>query len=149
MSSLHVASAAFMFVHHVLAGRRKRRERRWWQTELCRKRSVYSGTRLLTDLNFTRMAPADFELLINLVSPKIVKMGTRFRVSVPIQERLAVTLRFLATSDSYTSLQYLFQISKQAISQIVSEVYQAIVEALKENTQVRRLCIVQCKLLCT
>jgi hypothetical protein len=79
------------------------------------------------------MAPADFELLINLVGPKIVREDTRFRAAVPVQERLAVTLRFLATGDLYINLQYLFHISKQAISQIVPEVCQVIVEALKEN----------------
>ena len=55
--------------------------------------------------NFTRMAPADFELPINLFGPKILKMDTRFRASVRVQERLIVTLRFLATGDSYTGLQ--------------------------------------------
>jgi len=64
------------------------------------------------------MATAGFELLINLVCPKIVKMDTRFRESVPVQETLSVTLRFLDTGDSYISLQHLFQISKQAICQI-------------------------------
>ena len=61
------------------------------------------------------MAPADFELLINLVGPKIVKMDNRFQAAVPVQESLVVTLQFLATGDSYTSLQYLFQISKQSV----------------------------------
>jgi len=49
---------------------------------------------------FTRMTPADFELLINIVDPKIVKRGTILRVAIPFQEKLAVTLRFLATGDS-------------------------------------------------
>ena len=102
MSSLQVANAAFIFVYHMLSRRRKRRERRWWQTEFYRKKSVYSGTSLLADLkfqevsgqykNFTRMTAADFELLINLVGPKIVKMDTRFRAAVPVQDRLAVTM---------------------------------------------------------
>ena len=49
---------------------------------------MYSGTGRLADLEcqefsgkhkkFTRMAPADFELLINLVGPEIVKMDTKF-----------------------------------------------------------------------
>ena len=143
MSSLQVVSPAFLFVHRLLSRRRKRQERLWWETELYRKRSVCNGTSFLTDLkfqevsgqykNFTRMAPADFELLIHLNGPKIVKMDTRFRASVPVQEILAVTLRILSTGDSYTSLQNLFQISKQAISQTIPEVYRAIIETLKEN----------------
>jgi len=54
--------------------------------ELYRKRSVYSDTGSLADLKcqefsgwykkFTRMAATDFELLVNLVSLKIVKSGT-------------------------------------------------------------------------
>jgi len=62
---------------------------------------LYSGTSLLADLKFqefsgqykkfTQMAQADFELLINLVSPKIVTRVTRLRVAIPVQERVAVT----------------------------------------------------------
>jgi hypothetical protein len=39
---------------------------------------------------FTRMAPADFELLINLVSLTTVKRHTRFPAANPVQEGLAV-----------------------------------------------------------
>jgi hypothetical protein len=63
---------------------------------------VYSGTSLLADLkfqevtgqykNFTRMAQADFELPINLVGLKAVKMEYRFLAAVPVRERLAVRL---------------------------------------------------------
>jgi hypothetical protein len=38
--------------------------------------------------NFTRMHPSDYELLINLIGPKIFKTDTVFRKEIPVQERL-------------------------------------------------------------
>jgi hypothetical protein len=70
-----------------------------------------------------------------------VKRDTRFRAAIPVQERMAVTLRFWATDDSYALLQYIFQISKQAVSQTVPEVCQALAEALMDNIQVKKNCV--------
>jgi hypothetical protein len=83
------------------------------------------------------MAQADFELLMNAVGPKIAKRNTRFRTAVQVQQKLAVTLRFWATSDSYTCLQYLFQIFKQTKLDCTRRVCEAIVEALMENIKVK------------
>jgi hypothetical protein len=59
---------------------------------------VCIGTGLLADLKFqefsgrhktfTRKAPAHFEILMNLVGPKIVKSDTGFRATIPVQERM-------------------------------------------------------------
>jgi len=70
---------------------------------------------------------------------KISKKDTTFRKAISVQERLALTLRFLASGDSYISLQYLFIISKQTISCIVPKVCEAIVEKLKDYIQVRQI----------
>nr|CAH7742994.1 unnamed protein product [Callosobruchus chinensis] len=67
------------------------------------------------------MSSENFEILINLIGPKVEEKNTRFREAIPIKERLAITMRFLATGDSYTSLQYLFKVYKQLISWIVLE----------------------------
>jgi hypothetical protein len=93
---------------------------------------VNSGTGLLADLkfqkisgqvkHFTKISLTDFEIVINLVGRKIVERITMFRETIPVQERLVVPLRFLAKGNSYTSLQYFFSISKQAICEIVPEI---------------------------
>nr|CAH7765075.1 unnamed protein product [Callosobruchus chinensis] len=64
-------------------------------------------------------------------------MDTKFRKAIPVQDRLAITLRFLATGDSFTSLQYLFNVSKQRISIIIiEETCNALIQALKEQIKV-------------
>jgi len=85
------------------------------------------------------MSPSEFEFLINLIGEKLSKKDTAFRKAISVQESLALTLRFLASGDSYVSLQCLFKISKQAISCIVPEVCEALVEKLKDYIQVRQI----------
>ena len=85
------------------------------------------------------MSPREFEFLINLIGEKISKKDTPFRKAISVQERLALTQRFLASGDSYVSLQYLFRISKQAISCIVPEICEVLVEKLKDYIEVRQI----------
>jgi hypothetical protein len=54
--------------------------------------------------NFCRMSGEDFEYFLNKFGPKIKKQDTNMRQAIPVKERLAVTLRFLATGDTFTSL---------------------------------------------
>lgn len=119
-------------------------------TKMFKNRNRYSGSDLLCDLsientgqfkNFCRMSSEDFQILIELIGPKIQKRDTNFRDCIPVKERLAITLRFLATGDSFISLSYLFKVSKQSISTIVSEVCKVLVEALKDHIQVSYLYI--------
>lgn len=128
-------SAALIVLHSILKNKKKssRQDRRWWITHLCRQREARPN--LMDHLqfnkttgqfkNFIRMASEDLEFLLSKIGPKIMKKDTTMRNAVSVDKRLAVTLRFLATGDCYTSLQYTFLISKQLISLIVPEVCQA------------------------
>ena len=141
------AAAAYIYIHYSLAAKKKRRKsRRWWQTHLYTQRNAENVGSLVSELkfqavsghykNFTRMTPSDFEYLLNKIGKKIEKQDTVLRKAISAQDRLALTLRFLATGDSYSSLQYLFRISKQSISSIIPEVCQALADVLKENIKV-------------
>jgi hypothetical protein len=50
---------------------------------------------------------------------KIPEEHSRFRESVPAEMKLAITLRYLATGDSFMSLMYLCKASKQFISSML------------------------------
>ncbi|XP_058122777.1 uncharacterized protein LOC131293712 [Anopheles ziemanni] len=60
----------------------------------------------------------------------IRRQDTAMRKSVTPKERLLVTLRYLATGERFTNLQYLFRVSRQLISKIVPEVCKCLTEAL-------------------
>ncbi|CAH2012022.1 unnamed protein product [Acanthoscelides obtectus] len=74
--------------------KKKRKQRRWWCTNLFKK---HSGTGILMDLksqeisgqykNFTRMTPTDFENLLQRIGPHISKQETYFRTPISAQDR--------------------------------------------------------------
>lgn len=74
-----------------------------------------------------------FDHLVDLVTPMIKKNDTNFRDSISAGERLAVTLHYLSTGNSFRSLQYLFRIPQTTISKIIPEVLDAIWTVLKDQ----------------
>lgn len=68
--------------------------------------------------NFLRMTPLEFDMLLQKVKPFIEKQNTFMRKSIPANERLALTLRFLATGKKY---EYLF--SKNSNSSFFSYLF--------------------------
>ncbi|KAK4312013.1 hypothetical protein Pmani_016529 [Petrolisthes manimaculis] len=66
-----------------------------------------------------------------MIQPSISKTDTRMTKAVTPQERLAITLRYLATGETQTSLSYQFRVSQNLISLIIPETCSAIYEALQ------------------
>ncbi|CAH1979631.1 unnamed protein product [Acanthoscelides obtectus] len=148
MADMQLVSASFIVLYNLLK-KSKKKKRRSWTSPLFVMRSRepdVNSSFLLQDLlseeyqcrfkNFTKMSMEDFNFILNHIREIISKSDTKFRKAIPCDERLAVTLRFLATGDSYVSLQYLFKISKQAISRIIPEVFEAIIHCLGDFVQV-------------
>ena len=67
-----------------------------------------------------------FGRLLGLVHDDIAKQDTVMRAAISPKMRLQVTLRFLASGDSYRSLEDVFRLPKNTICQIVNEVMPAI-----------------------
>ncbi|CAH1981280.1 unnamed protein product [Acanthoscelides obtectus] len=82
--------------------------------------------------NFLRLDDTQFDYLLALVEPHIKKEDTFMRESISAQHRLDVTLRFLATGETYRSLMYSTRIHESTISKIVPETCLALCRCLKD-----------------
>ena len=78
------------------------------------------------------MTPNRFEHLLTLVAPLLEKRTTRFREPISAFQRLALTLRFLATGESQQSLSFSYRIEKATVSKFVSETSLARYNSLKQ-----------------
>ena len=66
------------------------------------------------------MSPERYDHLLRLVSPLIMKEDTSLREAILAGERLAVTLRFLASGESQQSLSFAYRFGKLTLIRILS-----------------------------
>ena len=67
------------------------------------------------------------------IRPLITKQTTRLRKPIPAEQKLAITIRYLATGESFASLMYQYRVHESTISKFIPEVCQAIFETLKDQ----------------
>ncbi len=79
--------------------------------------------------NFMRMDVDLFNEILHDIEPIIFRRDTNMRKCISAGERLAVTLRYLASGDLYPSLQAQFRIHRFTITKIIPQVCKAIVQA--------------------
>ncbi|XP_036320822.1 uncharacterized protein LOC118735273 isoform X2 [Rhagoletis pomonella] len=121
----------------------KRKKPRFWVNPFLRQRELHDlEANLLKNIlwedgtdfnNFCRMSIDQFNEVHSLVDTKIKKSDTRMRCAITTRVRLAITLRYLATGDSFRSLEFLSHISRKTISKFLPEVLEALTEALQEE----------------
>ncbi|VEN58845.1 unnamed protein product [Callosobruchus maculatus] len=116
--------------------KRRQWSRKWLQRRHGRGTLALLNTELRTEdpdayKNFLRLDPAQFATLLNLVENDIKKQDTFMRESISAEHKLNVTLRFLATGETYRSLMYSTRIHESTISKFVPEVCRAIYKHLK------------------
>ena len=130
-------AAACLCVNAVLAARSQKRQKQrkvWIKPWIATRETDGAFHRLLKDLegdheqykNYLRLDLTTFEELLEKVYPLLKKKDTHLRNAISPAEQLAVTLRFLATGESYTSLQYQFRINKGTLSLLIPTVCKTI-----------------------
>ena len=82
------------------------------------------------------MSPERLDALLTMVKPWIEKKDTSFRQAIPADERLGLTLRFLASGDSQQSLSFSYRIGKTTVSKIVSDTCEVIFDVLKKKLHI-------------
>ena len=136
--------AAAVIIIALLSKRKKRRRNRstWVKPWLGRRTELGVYNTLLRELRveeefeykkFLRMAPENFDELLNLVGVDIQKETTNMHEPIPAEMKLAATLRFLSTGANYADLQHIFRIHKSTLSRIIPEVCDAIYMNLKDR----------------
>ncbi|KAJ8959728.1 hypothetical protein NQ314_006152 [Rhamnusium bicolor] len=88
--------------------------------------------------NHLRMSENQFEELYEKVKSKIEKQNTIMREALPSRLKLQITLRYLATGDTYGTLEALYRVPRCSIGRFVPEVCKAIWEVLEEYIKVSR-----------
>ncbi|XP_031327719.1 protein ANTAGONIST OF LIKE HETEROCHROMATIN PROTEIN 1-like isoform X2 [Photinus pyralis] len=121
------------------------RKRRWWVRPWIEQRETNSqgNSNLLHNelavldkenyKNFIRMDEDTFNDLLKLIENDIQKQDTKFRNAISAKDRLSVTLRYLATGESYKSLSFSFRMGQSTIAGIIPEVCIAIYNNLKNQ----------------
>ena len=122
--------------------RRRRRRATWVDPWLMKRVRLGWYHTLMVELerehtshfkNFLRVTPAHFDELLARITPRIERCDTNYRAAIPPGMKLAITLRFLATGNSYASLAFGFRVAKCTIGVIVPVVCQAIITEFQDE----------------
>ena len=76
--------------------------------------------------NFMRMTPEFFEMIKTRLEPRLARQATNYRAPISVREKLALTIRYLATGEPYTSLSCQFRVGRATISKFLPEDCRAI-----------------------
>ena len=101
--------------------RPRRRHNMWVRPWLLQREERGAYHNIMADLyatgipgftNFMRMTPDFFEMIKTRLEPHLARQATNYRASISVGEKLALTIRYLATGESYTSLSCHFRVGR-------------------------------------
>ena len=114
--------------------RPRRRHNMWVRPWLLQREERGAYHNIMADLyatdipgftNYMRMTPEFFEMIKTRLEPHLARQATNYRAPISVGEKLALTIRYLATGESYTSLSCQFRVGRSTISKFLPEVCRA------------------------
>nr|XP_022911187.1 protein ALP1-like [Onthophagus taurus] len=123
----------------------EKRKRKWVREWISRRDKLGASCTLLKELaeedstayrNSLRISTTNFNKLLQMVEDSIQKTNTVMRLAIPTRVKLEITLRYLATGDSFKALEYLLRAPECTISKFLPEVLTAISDVLKPYLKV-------------
>ncbi|KAE9543674.1 hypothetical protein AGLY_002070, partial [Aphis glycines] len=139
-----VVRAVVIVISHLLRqeleNKKYKKKRLWIRSWISRREKFGASSTLLKELkdedavayrNILRMNGAQFDTLLQMIDGLIKKKDTQMRMAIPSKIKLEITLRYLATGDSFKSLQYLFRVPECTISVFLPDVLTAISQVLE------------------
>ncbi|KYN22457.1 hypothetical protein ALC57_05142 [Trachymyrmex cornetzi] len=118
-----------LIVALLISKKRNYRKKRFWTSQFLSQRKTHGAyyTTIPTLLrnadlfsNYCRMSKTQFEDLLTLIGSQITKQ-TFIREPISPDQRLFLTLRYLASGDSMMSLKYQYYVAQSTITNIIKE----------------------------
>ena len=81
---------------------------------------------------FIRSDRLHFQFLVERLYPRLIKRDTVMRKSIKPDEQCSLFLRYIASGESFRSLEYQFRISRRTISRVISTVAKAIIHEMQD-----------------
>lgn len=138
----HLQFSASCLTYLVISLNRKRKRRhRWWRRTIFIDNQlslIYTRIWLLKMKLRLKFFPQWVKMILTTCLTIIKRHDTNFREAISPRVSLLVTLRYLATGDSYYSLMYLSRISEPSISWIIPEVCRALIDVLDHVVRVSK-----------
>ena len=113
---------------------RRRRDRRWWCREWLgpvRRQKFGLFDQLMVELraedtasfkNFLRMPPEMFDELVRRLTPRLRKKHTNFRAPIEPAMKLAITLRHLASGNTYHDMRFHWRVIPASLKCFYGEI---------------------------
>jgi hypothetical protein len=99
---------------------KRKKGKRTWVEKWIRRINLYGASDILLKelaeenpseyVRHLRMSPEKFDELLVMIEPSIRKKDTAMRMAIPSRTKLEITLRYMASGDSFRTLHHLCRV---------------------------------------